>query len=34
MLLSCIVGRGVIMGLAGEMFVTLKTRGVGTGGVA
>ena len=33
-LLSCIVGWGVIVGLAGVMFVVLIARGVVTGGVA
>ena len=33
-LLSCIVGWGVIMGLTGVMFVVLKARGIVTGGVA
>ena len=33
-LLSCIVGWGVIVGLTGMMFVVLKARGVVTGGVA
>ena len=33
-LLSCIVGRGVIVGLTGVMFVVLKARGVVTRGVA
>ena len=33
-LLSCIVGWGVIVGLTGVMFVVLKVRGVVTGGVA
>ena len=33
-LLSCIVGWRVIMGLTGVMFVVLKARGVVTGGVA
>ena len=33
-LLSCIVGLGVNMGLTGVMFVVLKARGVVTGGVA
>ena len=33
-LLSCIVGSGVIVGLTGVMFVVLKARGVVTGGVA
>ena len=33
-LLSCIVGLGVIVGLIWVMFVVLKARGVVTGGVA
>ena len=33
-LLSCIVVWGVIVGLTGVMFLVLKSRGVGTGGVA
>ena len=33
-LLSCIVGWGVIVGLAGVMFVVLTARCVVTGGVA
>ena len=33
-LLSCIVGWGVIVGLTGVMFVVIKARGVVTGGVA
>ena len=33
-LLSCIVGWGVIVGLTGAMFVVLKARGAVTGGVA
>ena len=33
-LLSCIVGWGVIVGLTGVMFVVLEARGVVTGGVA
>ena len=33
-LLSCIVGLEVIVGLTGVMFVVLKARGEVTGGVA
>ena len=33
-LLFCIVGSVVIMGLTGVIFVVLKARGVVTGGVA
>ena len=33
-LLSCIVGWGMIAGLTGVMFVVLESRGVVTGGVA
>ena len=33
-LLSCIVGWGVILVLTGVIFVVLKARGVVTGGVA
>ena len=33
-LMSCIVGWGVIVGLTRVMFVVLKARGVVTGGVA
>ena len=33
-LLSCIVGWRVIVGLTGVMFVVLKAKGVVTGGVA